>query len=406
MIDRLLDGELAVHQSGDFPHHHAHDALVHIKSLFDKSIGELDNLSANDDQEDIDLLCNGLTMQIFKLFPLLGFIARSTEVRNAFEVHGPMLRVVRKVLGSEAKLIISSEWNYSPFTFLIPREYEMTDTVMIGMPASESDNALIVPLIGHELGHNIWRHNKLGNKFAQQVEQTVRDKIVSKHWPDFQKYTSLGRHDDLDDLVVRPTWRDARQWGLRQVEELFCDFVGIAIFGKSFLEAFSYLLAPGMPRKSGTYPTLKDRTKYHATVATSWSIDIPDGYEDRFSISSLPPKGLPGLLLGVADAAASSLVVDLAAEAKGLVEGKEIRLPSDDEVESVVDCFKKFVPPSAPPSLSAIVNATWVMHIGGMEDWKSNFPDLDSDTDGARRMLSELTYKSMEVLEISSRQGG
>jgi hypothetical protein len=34
---------------------------------------------------------------------------------------------------------------------------DLPDLMFIGLPACEADNALIVPLTGHELGHSLWR---------------------------------------------------------------------------------------------------------------------------------------------------------------------------------------------------------------------------------------------------------
>ena len=54
---------------------------------------------------------------LFTYVPLLGLILRSTNTRNAFEAYAPLLRLARKILGKDTKLIISSEWDYSPYVY-------------------------------------------------------------------------------------------------------------------------------------------------------------------------------------------------------------------------------------------------------------------------------------------------
>lgn len=89
-----------------------------------------------------------------------GIIIRSTSVRNAFELYLPFLDVCKALVGNSAKLILSSEWQYIPFTY--PQNIqELPDFIFIGLPASESDNALVFPCAGHELGHSVWQKYRL-----------------------------------------------------------------------------------------------------------------------------------------------------------------------------------------------------------------------------------------------------
>src|SRR5207247_1253486 len=80
---------------------------------------------------------------LFTYLPFLGFILRSTNVRNAFEFLGPFRRLAGEVLEPqvtpdkrETKLLFSSEWDYTPFTyFSVP---QLRRYVLIGLPAPES----------------------------------------------------------------------------------------------------------------------------------------------------------------------------------------------------------------------------------------------------------------------------
>jgi hypothetical protein len=102
----------------------------------------------------------GLSLNaLFVAMPLAGFLVRSTNVRNAFELYRPLLRLARDLLEPtvtpdqrRTRLVLSSEWEYSPLSYSeLP---DLPGVVLIGLPAPESSNPLLVPLAGHELGHS------------------------------------------------------------------------------------------------------------------------------------------------------------------------------------------------------------------------------------------------------------
>ena len=53
---------------------------------------------------------------IVRVTYIVGMITRSTSVRNAFELYVPFLDLCKALVGSDARLLISSEWQYVPFT--------------------------------------------------------------------------------------------------------------------------------------------------------------------------------------------------------------------------------------------------------------------------------------------------
>lgn len=332
---------------------------------------------------------------------------RSTSVRNAFELHGPFLRIVKKILGEGSKLIISSEWDYSPFTFIYPEEYKLTNTVMIGVPASESGNILSVPLAGHELGHNVWRHLDLKKKFGPLIKQEIKSQIRDNFWQEFNSFASLGKPEDLDDLVGQQEWVLAWKWSLRQCEELFCDFVGIAVFRESFLHSFSYLLAPGLTQsRLEQYPSDKDRAEYQVKAAALMNVAAPNDYVSSFE-ESLPP-GDPHvkLLLKVADASTRNMITRLAEEAEEIVSSAGINPPTPEELEMIYKCYSLGVPPQDTSGLPALVISAWNFYLSGMASWKSNYPGAFDQGGTPLIMLSDLAFKSIEVFEIDSRQKG
>ena len=78
-------------ERGDFPHPQSKDALAHVTNLFRQGLARLEVLNSKTDPKIVNALCAAESRDVFQLFPLLGFFVRSTDVRNAFELHGPFL---------------------------------------------------------------------------------------------------------------------------------------------------------------------------------------------------------------------------------------------------------------------------------------------------------------------------
>src|SRR5271168_2999825 len=143
----------------DFPIPSTKQALDAIGLVFsdeEKRLSGLSNLSA----EVKKAACAQINLKLKEFLPLLGFILRSTNVRNAFELADPITRLSQRILKRELIFILSSEWDFSPLTYTISFR-ELPNVIFLGLPAFESGNALIIPLAGHELGHWIWRHRGL-----------------------------------------------------------------------------------------------------------------------------------------------------------------------------------------------------------------------------------------------------
>lgn len=391
--------------TGDFPHAQARDALSQIGTIFETDLRQLESLSSSIDPAVTRTLASAQARKLYDLFPLLGMLLRSTDVRNAFEIHGPFLRIVQKLLGPSSKLIISSEWEFSPFTFLPPIQYGLTDTVFIGGPASEASNVLIVPLAGHELGHNVWAKQKRTEQLGPSLWSEMLEYLQVQRWNDFrQHYPQLGKPEDLADLLGQQTWAPAWNWAIRQCEELFCDFVGLAIFGESFLHAASYLTAPGLPtRRCFEYPGSKQRAGYHLRAATQYGVSAPTSYVDRFEDESAPSEQPLRILLDLADFGTSCLAQTLISEAEASVSASGIQRPSRDEVDRISRCFAQCVPTQGASSLSALINAAWTFYLSGMNEWKLMYPDLGQSQARLLELLNDLSLKTIEVFEIEQR---
>jgi hypothetical protein len=71
-------------------------------------------------------------------------------------------------------------------------------------------------------------------------------------------------------MFLKLTVDDISPLTLGQMEETFCDAIGLKIFGDSFVQSFHYLLAPGFGvDRSLSYPPLPTRAKFMVDHAAS-----------------------------------------------------------------------------------------------------------------------------------------
>ena len=146
-----------------------------------------------------------------------------------------------------------SEWEYSPFVYL--PTHDLPECVLIGVPAFESANPLVVSLAGHELGHNVWNDHDLGSKFGSVLRNEVLAAIKGPFWAEFSNYCQRANNANLTtDMFVQQAWLPTFAYAKRQLEEVFCDMMGLRLFAEAYLHAFAYLLSPCLPGER-TRPT-------------------------------------------------------------------------------------------------------------------------------------------------------
>nr|UXE45449.1 hypothetical protein Hi04_10k_c4921_00026 [uncultured bacterium] len=337
---------------------------------------------------------------IFGNLPLVGFLARSANANGAPELHGPMRRLTAKAIGKDAKLVISSEWDFSPFTLLYPHN-ALSEFVLVGLPMSESGNALVAPLAGHELGHNIWRHHKVLQRLVPLAQEKLRACIQGR-WADFKKETALTDPKQLDDLIGQTFLADPFRRAVAQSEELFCDLVGLRLFGEGYLYAFEYLLAPGVSGERSTdYPRVQDRVNVLQNSATAWGISSPTAFAESFE-----PQDMGSLFLqSFADETALALVPDLMKCAGELTAPLALVKHTDQDMEKLAARFRALVPATGARHLGWLINAGWRVYFSEVAGpGTSNSPLSKLKDEDRARVLNELLLKSFEVFEIEELQ--
>jgi hypothetical protein len=393
-IDSMLEKIRAL-SAGDFPQPDATDALAVMEQIFSDHRDQVRDLQENGGAPTaIPTYCSKVVHDLFAYLPVLGFLHRSKNSGNAFEVYGPLLDLARKVIGPQTRLILSSEWDFSPYTLLeLP---QLPSFVLLGLPASESRTVLLAPLAGHEFGHAIWAAEGGEGRYEGPVSDDVIQAIRIR-WEEYQShFRNVSEGSLTTDLFALQTWIPAARWAVEQCEEVFCDLVGLRIFGAAYLHAFGYLVAPGITsERVPRYPTVPQRARYLTLACERYGIAVPSNYIDLFQ--SLPPEppSSRSFLISIADDAVKSQIERLIDHADQYVASKGVVLPTSAEVESIYKAFDGLIPAAHPASLPAIVNAGWkAVHAG---DFWSAYPQVDK-----RRptVLNELMLKTAQVLEV------
>lgn len=397
-VRRLLSLIDELEQS-EFPYEDPREALGVLRDLFKKHERELANSIRSEwlNNDLRDLYVPIAAQNIYNVFPLLGFILRSTNIRNAFEAWGPLRRLAQHFFRNKVHLLLSSEWDFSPYTLVGCGE--LPGFVLIGFPASESDTPFLLPLAGHELGHTVWHSQGLDRQIISGLKHGILKEIRSR-WDYYKELFAGYESQDIDEGgLAWPLWQQAAGWAKRQACELFCDFFGLRIFGEAYLHAFSYLLAPQRDvQRPFEYPNSRDRVSSLVKASGYLHIRVPDGFSEAFHdlVEPSEEERTLRLLLEAADWGRRKVESQLLDMAESAVQSAGLILPAEERIRACLDEFKQIAPAERSGGIAVILNAGWQALL------TPDFFPLDVEAKKSD-LLSDLILKSLEILEIEER---
>jgi hypothetical protein len=354
LISNLLDG--------DFPLDSGKIALGELRKVFDDCELSLDRANRLNDSASKRNEANRINGKIYRCLPILGFILRSTNVRNAFELLDPLQSIADAVLLGKPRLLLSSEWDYVPFAY--PQSLdELRNFVLIGLPASEAGSGLLVPLAGHELGHAVWRNRAIGGGAHATLQDRCQE-LYEHNLAEFKRYFPEYDATDIDYKEVLPyKIGDSVAYALAQAEELFCDMFAYALFGESYILAFAYILAPGSGRMpSFDYPANSTRVKVLQDIAKEEGVVISPWNDLAFATEA--PRGSPRdrFVLRMAETSVKELTSSLWETVKNLVKVARIRRPKVSDAAAHLGSYRLELPAHEPHCLGDIINAGWIRY--------------------------------------------
>ncbi len=403
-VARFLD-EIGRVGESEFPYKESSASLDLLRSFFAERLNLLESLRHKlNDPEAVKQECAVVLEELFEYIKLLGIIVRSTNVRNSFEIYGPLSRMASCLLDPgvptkyrNIKLLLSSEWDYSPLTY--PHVAVLPDFVLIGVPAPESSNALLLPLAGHEFGHSIWPKRSMEDDYEPLIVNNLVE-IILDDFGSFKKISGMGDANEEEvrtNLDIVSFYASPTNWALSQAEETFCDFVGLRLFGTCYLESFSYLLCPRLPKaRSRFYPPIERRAKNLALAATRFSVGLPDSFSEAFDPEeSLELSDVEKYKLDIAEKALENIIENIINDTQKYIDPKNINLWNKKEIDRILSRFRLGVPAENTKGLPDILNAAWVA---------SKLPEFQSsDHDSNRkktRFLNDLVMKNIQIYEI------
>ncbi len=393
-IQRTIDG--IAH--GDLPFMSGKRALNRLHNVFKALDDNLDRAIKLNDLQNISSQASNINLKILQVLPILGFILRSTNVRNAFELIEPLQVIARAAMQGKPELILSSEWDYIPFAY--PQSLEdLKSYVLIGLPASEAASALLVPIAAHELGHAVWRNRNIHTEFQVDLDS----KLTGLHEKNISEFKKVFRDYDEDDVfkreILQDSITDALEFAELQAEELFCDLFAYALFGASYLQAFAFILAPGSSGyRSGKYPTYSSRIAAITKIASEEGLSLPDHLQLSFGQDQRGVDDRHRFTVRMADECISSVLPAIWTRVLSVLE--EAKLPRPVQANAIrhANDLTLGIPPNDTVCLGDIVNAGWLRY----EDIVRAARNSAQASDEIDR-LNELLLKTIEVSEFKRR---
>ncbi|UES37643.1 hypothetical protein [Roseibium aggregatum] len=389
-LDRLHDQALHV-SSSEYSYAAVGEAASIIRNLIQKHIARIEDYHTFPRRLQENITQRSIRF-IIQASEILGTLSRSSSIRNPFEWYAEYSYLASKLAGDDTKLIFSSEWSYIPFTY--PKNLEqLPDFIIIGMPASESDNVLTTPAAAHELGHSIWRHRNVEQTIGVHLQKEAQDLTLKSEKELKRVFSELDFSKISTDLfaqhVFSQIWQTAFKYAMMQSEEVFCDFIGVLLFEDAYLRAFHYLIAPNLSTyRSPGYPDTKKRAQILNKYATSLRFGI-DRYEDFFLPDHSEPDPLESIYLNLADQVLEKYLDELFKIAENMFHQNGLVSVNREEIDNIVQHFTNGVPYPEIASIRELVIASWKIYV---EDFHKDISKT--------RALSDIVLKSAEYAEF------
>lgn len=330
-----------------------------------------------------------INQKLYSLTNYLGILLRSTNLRNAFEAYFAFEEMSRKLIGEDDLLILSSEWDSTPF--YIPNPPAALDAfVFIGMPAFASRNALFLPLAAHELGHAIWRIRSIDGPLTTTADAHLREEI-DKDEVTFQKDFGLEQNLFFSTEKERIV-SDCLKLVASQAQEVFCDLFGAALFGKSYLYAFDFFLSPGFGTREYDYPSLSERIRILKDMVPTEDKELLN--REAIDKSTSPTKA--PAIVNLADKITLRLLPGLKTQATAIASSIDYQSEKSDSIAEVENNLRAGIPPRNPRSPIDILNAVWTVLLE-----KKQENDSFEHRQTLVSLMTNLCLKSLEIYEYN-----
>lgn len=191
----------------------------------------------------------------------------------------------------------------------------------------------------------------------------------------------------------------------RQLEECFCDFVGVYSFGTSFLHAFRYLVAPSLGNfRNVQYPAIGKRAEYMQCAAKQYGFHTIERFSDSFSEQRPQLSQQDEIIVKIADGVTEKLYRELLPLVQKMCsKWPQFNISEEDEGRMKSNLWN-LVPADGTDSIASIVHAGWGIRLE-LDDWPIllNIQEDEKRRREKLRVLGDLILKSFEVFEYRRR---
>jgi hypothetical protein len=215
----------------------------------------------------------------------------------------------------------------------------------------------------------------------------------SKLFPDYKPNDMIRRQ------ILPETIAESIEYAVYQAEEIFSDMFAYAVFGPSFLHAFSYILAPGSgSARDPKYPTHETRIATIRGIAKNEGVALPNSTELNFTQATRRADPQDQFIVRIAETSVSEITPTLWQNVSTIIANGRLRRPSQGAAARHLAEFRIGIPSPNPVCLGDIISAGWLRYaetLSTTADAKELSKQLDN--------LNELLLKTIEVLEYQKR---
>lgn len=420
-------------QSQQFPQEATSSLLSSYTDILNNLETDISNLAISASLADISQTSRVIVAKISQIVQALGILQRSSSLRISYELATSVRRLCLKILSSDPKInggslkvLCASEWSYSPLYY---KKLDLQeDMILLGLPACESDNALMLPIMAHEVGHTYWAYSRKREALRVLVEEEFRRQVFDK-WDalvsagflqGFAKPKDIAQlksdifYSNLVTNITAPV--------LRQAEETFCDYLGLSVFSSAYMSSFAYFIGMGAHLDYSTnYCSSVTRSSLLLCAANKAKIDVPITFINSFQtqirtqdfpyadpeLDAAASKPLhPPLVFAISELTIAKVAEQIWDFAEQIAQDAGLVRASADRVESALKYFHALTP--SPPEFNPreALCAAWKasdelrQQISSFKD--PNFPTKWADCIGKDNAIRECLAKSLEVFELET----
>lgn len=215
-----------------------------------------------EDDESLVIEISKTFRTLYDMFEIIQDLFNTLEKHKIFAANAPFINYIKYYFhelykGADIIFLPYEGYNYSILSitqYLKSNDFIKTyerEIILSKIPNIEKNNIFNHVICAHEIGHRIFIENKLLRKYLDEISISKIDSLVDNclEWYKKKNRQTITLFEKPEFLATWKSW----------IEELFCDALGIALFGPAYFFAMVNFL-----------PFLKDLISSNETHPPLW----------------------------------------------------------------------------------------------------------------------------------------